>query len=99
MKMERTTTEQNNTKGFLDIKVGDTVVVCDENGHDYEEHYFRVDSIEYEKEYVNGKENPNGMRCYGVDLDCWDEETNDYNTDDYIGVVTEGNFVGFANLE
>jgi len=82
------------SKGFLDIKVGDIIIVYDEYNHDYEEHYFRVESIEYDSE--NSTEtNPKGMTCYGTDLDCWDEEREDYDTDDYIGVVTEGNFVGF----
>ena len=74
-------------RGFLDILIGDVVVVCDEYSHDYEEHYFKVTSIEYEEEFIN-EDNPEGMRCYGEDLDC--------DTDDYIGVVTEGNFINIV---
>lgn len=88
----------NLDKGFLDIKVGDTVVVYDEYSHDYEEHYFKVESIEYDKENAT-ETNPDGMMCYGTDLDCWNEEINDYDTDDYIGVVTEGNFVCFKKTK
>ena len=83
-------------RSFLDIQVGDIVIVYDEYGHDCEQHYFKVESIEYDKEYINGEVNPKGMRCYGIDLDCWDEEFQEYDTDDYIGVVTEGNFCGFV---
>lgn len=85
------------SKGFLDIEVGDIVIVCDEYSHDYEEHYFKVESIEYEHGCINGELNPRGMRCYGIDLDHWNEEIGGYDTNDYIGVVTEGNFVGFKN--
>ena len=35
-------------KGFLDIKVGDKVIVFDEYSHDYEEHILEVNSIEYD---------------------------------------------------
>ena len=70
---------------FKDIKVGDIVVVYDEYSHDYNEHILKVNSIEYEKEYVT-EYNPNGMICYGIDLE---EEWGD----DYITVVTESNFV------
>jgi len=82
-------------KGFQDIKVGDIVVVWDEYGHDYDEHYLKVEEIEYDNEYINGEANPKGMRCYGTDLDLWDEEAQDYIGDEYITVVTEGNFVRF----
>ena len=33
------------------------------------------------------------MRFYGIDLSLWDREIQDYINDDYISVVTEGNFV------
>lgn len=85
-------------KGFLDIEVGDIVIVYDEYSHDYDEHYFKVEHIEYDDEYINGEYNPKGMRCYGIDLDYWDEEEQDFIGDDYIGVVTEGNFVGFKTI-
>lgn len=32
------------------------------------------------------------MRCYGTNLDYWNEEEQDYDGEDYITVVTEGNF-------
>ena len=78
---------------FKDIKVGDIVIVYNEYSHDYEEHKIKIDSIEYSKEYINKKYNPKGMRFYGIDLSLWDSEIQDYINDDYISVVTEGNFV------
>ena len=75
-------------KNFLDIKVGDKVVVWDEYSHDYAEHILKVDSIEYEKEWIT-ETNPKGMHCYGTDLE--EEEWGD----DYITHVTESNFVKF----
>lgn len=76
-------------KGFLDIKVGDVVIAYDENtSHDYLEHIIKITSIEYEKDYVT-ETNPNGMHCYGDDLE--EEEWGD----DYLTHVNEVNFVGF----
>ena len=80
-------------KTFKDIKVGDIVIVYNEYSHDYEEHKIKIDSIEYSKEYINKKYNPKGMRFYGIYLSLWDREIQDYINDDYISVVTEGNFV------
>ena len=80
-------------KTFKDIKVGDIVIVYNEYSHDYEEHKIKIDSIEYNKEYINKKYNPKGMRFYGIDLSLWDREIQDYINDDYISVVTEENFV------
>ena len=80
-------------KTFKDIKVGDIVIVYNEYSHDYEEHKIKIDSIEYSKEYINKKYNPKGIRFYGIDLSLWDKEIQDYINDDYISVVTEGNFV------
>ena len=74
---------------FRDIKVGDIVIVYDEYSHDYNEHIIKVDSIEYDKENVT-ENNPDGMTCYGTDLE--EEEWGD----DYITVVTVGNFVSIA---
>ena len=74
---------------FKDIKVGDIVIVYDEYSHDYNEHIIKVDSIEYDKENVT-ENNPDGMICYGTDLE--EEEWGD----DYITVVTVGNFVSIA---
>jgi hypothetical protein len=72
-------------KNFLDIKVGDKVIVCDEYSHDYVEHILKVDSIEYDKDFIT-ETNPKGMHCFGTDLqeDEWG--------DDYITQVHEGNF-------
>jgi hypothetical protein len=70
---------------FLDIQVGDKVIVYDEYSHDYCEHILRVDVIEWDKEYIT-ETNPQGMHCYGTDLE--EEEWGD----DYITQVTEGNF-------
>lgn len=75
-------------KGFLDIKVGDKVIVFDEYSHDYAEHILEVGSIEYDSEWAT-ETNPKGMHCYGTDLE--EEEWGD----DYITQVHEGNFVGF----
>lgn len=73
---------------FKDIKVGDIVIVYDEYAHNYNEHIIEVESIEYDKENVT-EDNPDGMICYGTDLE---EEWGD----DYITVVTIGNFVSIA---
>jgi 3,4-dihydroxy-2-butanone 4-phosphate synthase len=73
---------------FKDIKVGDVVVVYDEYSHDYNEHIIKVETIEYDKENVT-EDNPDGMICYGIDLE---EEWGD----DYITVVTIGNFVSIV---
>lgn len=77
-------------KNFLDISVGDIVIVYDEYSHDYEAHILQVDSVEYDKEYTT-ETNPRGMICYGTDLE--EEEWGD----DYIRQVTEGNFCRFAS--
>lgn len=76
-------------KGFLDIKVGDKVIVFDEYSHDYAEHILEVNSIEYDSEWAT-ETNPKGMHCYGTDLE--EEEWGD----DYVTQVHEGNFCGFA---
>ena len=73
-------------KTFKDIKVGDIVIACDEYSHDYNEHVIQIGSIEYDAEYAT-ENNPDGMICYGTDLD--EEEWGD----DYITFVHEGNFV------
>ena len=81
-------------KDFLDIKIGDKVVVYDEYRHDYDEHCIQVETIEYDECHVTDT-NPQGMICYGKDLDWWDEELQDYEGDDYITNVTESNFIRF----
>lgn len=72
-------------KKFLDIQVGDKVIVWDEYSHDYNEHILKVDSIEYHEDWIT-ETNPKGMHCFGTDLqeDEWG--------DDYITQVHEGNF-------
>lgn len=72
-------------KKFLDIEVGDKVIVWDEYSHDYVEHILKVDSIEYHEDFIT-ETNPKGMHCFGTDLqeDEWG--------DDYITQVHEGNF-------
>ena len=72
-------------KKFLDIKVGDKVIVWDEYSHDYNEHILQVDSIEYHEDWIT-ETNPKGMHCFGTDLQ--EEEWGD----DYITQVNEGNF-------
>ena len=74
---------------FKDIKVGDVVIVYDEYSHDYNEHIIKVKTIKYDKENVT-EDNPDGKICYGTDLE--EEEWGD----DYITVVTIGNFVSIA---
>lgn len=74
---------------FKDIKVGDIVVAYDEYSHDYNEHLIKIDSIEYDKEYVT-ETNSSGMICYGTDLE--EEEWGD----DYITFIHEGNFVSIV---
>lgn len=74
-------------KDFLDIKIGDKVVVYDEYKHDYDEHCIQIESIEYDECNITNT-NPQGMICYGKDLDWWD---------DYITNVTESNFIRFEN--
>ena len=76
-------------KGFLDIKVGDNVIVFDEYSHDYTEHILEVTGIEYDSEFAT-ETNSKGMHCYGTDLE--EEEWGD----DYITQVHEGNFCRFA---
>lgn len=75
-----------NEENFIDIKVGDIVIVYDDVSHDYVEHKLRIDSIEYNDENKT-KSNPKGMICYGTDLD------EEYFGDDYISIVTENNFI------
>ena len=72
-------------KNFLNIKVGDKVIVHDEYSHDYVEHIIRVESIEYHEDWIT-ETNPKGMHCFGTDL-----QEDEYG-DDYITQVYEGNF-------
>lgn len=74
-------------KNFTDIKVGDRVICYDEYGHDYIEHELVITGIEYDKEYATDT-NPNGMICYGDDVD---KEEFGY---EHLTVVTESNFCG-----
>ena len=73
-------------KEFLDIKIGDEVIVFDEYSHDYVKHVIKVESIEYEKDYITDT-NPKGMHCFGTDL-----QENEWG-DDYITQIHEGNFI------
>ena len=78
-------------KNFKDIKVGDIVIVYDENSsHDYLEHIIKVTSIEYDEDFKT-KTNPVGMHCYGDDLE--EEEWGD----DYLTHVNEANFICIAS--
>lgn len=75
---------------IYDVKEGDIVICCDEYSHDYIEHEFRVTSIEEDEDYAT-EEDPKGIRLYGEDLDD--------DSDEYIGVVHIGNFLGIKNWE
>ena len=72
-------------KNFLNIKVGDKVIVRDEYSHDYTEHILKVDEIEYDEDFIT-ETNPRGMHCFGTDT-----QENEWG-DDYITQVHEGNF-------
>ena len=72
-------------KNFLDIKIGDKVIVYDECSHDYTEHILKVDSIEYHDDWIT-ETNPKGIHCFGTDL-----QEDEYG-DDYITQIHEGNF-------
>jgi hypothetical protein len=72
-------------KKFLNIEVGNKVIVGDEYSHDYVEHILKVTEIEYDKDYIT-ETNPKGMHCFGTDL-----QEDEYG-DDYITHVHEGNF-------
>ena len=72
-------------KTFLDIKIGDKVIVFDEYAHDYVEHILIVESIEYHENWIT-ETNPKGMHCFGTDL-----QEDEYG-DDYITQIHEGNF-------
>jgi hypothetical protein len=84
--------EKTKKRGFLDVNVGDIVVIYDEYTHDLEWHEIKVEHIEYDKENAT-KTNPKGMKAYGKDLTYWNKELQDYDDNNYITVVTEGNFV------
>lgn len=85
----------NNKKTFIDILVGDKIIIFDPAQHDYEERLFVVESIEHSEENSTTT-NPYGITCYGKDLSRWDKDACDYISDDYIGVVTENYFVRFV---
>ena len=72
---------------FLNLKVGDIVVAYDDySSHDYNEHIIKIDSVERDKENATPT-NPDGITYYGTDFE--EEKWGD----DYLTVVTEGNFV------
>lgn len=79
-------------KEFLNIEIGDTVIVYD----NYCEHYLLVESIECDEDFIT-ETNPDGLHCYGKDLDYWNEELQDYEDDYYVTHILESNFVGFAD--
>ena len=71
---------------FLLLQVGDLVTAYDPHSRDCEVHRVKIESIEYDKENI-APENPEGMTCYGRDLD--EEKWGD----DYVTVVTHANFI------
>ena len=79
-----------------DVKVGDIVICHDEYSHDYEEHEFRVTSIEKDPEYATEGDSE-GIRLYGEDLSSM--EDGEYIGDEYIGNIHIGNFVTIKDWE
>jgi hypothetical protein len=73
-------------KHFLDVTVGDIVVIYDENLHDYIEHRVKIASIEENKENAT-KTNPKGRVLYGEDLTFGDDD------ELMLGTVYESNFI------
>lgn len=78
-----------NIKSFEDLNVGNVAIVYDEYSHDYILHRVLIESAEKEMGYITDT-NPFGLVYYGTDLDeeLWGDE--------YITVVTEGNFQSIA---
>ena len=74
---------------FLDIEIGDIVVVYDEYAHGFVKHILKVDSVEYHEDWIT-ETNPKGMHFFGTDLQ--EEEWGD----DYITQIHEGNFFKFV---
>ena len=81
-----------NKNEFFDLKEGDVVIVADEYSHDYVEHRVFIREIECDEDAAD-EDNPEGMICHGTDLD--EEEWGD----DYITVVTPGNFIRKSALK
>lgn len=79
-------------ENFNDIKIGNIVIAYDEYSHDYIEHRIKIESVEHDEAYIT-EENPEGIVYYGIDLDREDDD------DDFISVVTEGNFCGIEKFE
>lgn len=75
---------------FCKVNVGDICVCADEYGHDHDEHFVRVDSIEFDDEYKT-ETNKNGKVCYVSDIDFLKYGEEDCGNE--IGVMHEGNFV------
>ena len=73
---------------FLDIEIGDIVVVYDEYAHDFLTHILKVDSVEFGDDFIT-EDNPDGIHFFGTDLQ--EEEWGD----DYITQIHEGNFLRF----
>lgn len=91
--------EQFVSQKFTDVKVGDLLLAeCnpDEPGHEGCEHYFRIESIGYNTQYINEKDNPRGMYCCGTDLSFDDEAIKKLTENKCITIVTEKNFIRFA---
>ena len=80
---------------FINIKIGDRVIVFDEYSHDYTQHIILIESKEKDADFIT-KTNPEGIHFFGRDLDYWNEEEDDYEGDDYITNVDEGNFVNIV---
>lgn len=81
------------SKSFFDLKINDTIIVCDEYSGVANYHTVKINSVEDDKGYVT-ETNPTG-RIYS----CTDQEyVNDVGEfeagdNEYISIVTEGNFV------
>lgn len=73
---------------FLDIEIGDIVIVYSEYTRGLVKHILKVDSMRYDNIFIT-KTNPKGLHFFGTDLQK--EEWGD----DYITQIHEGNFLRF----
>lgn len=81
------------SKSFFDLKISDVVVVCDEYSGGANYHTVKVDSVEDDKGYIT-ETNPTGRIYFCTDQEYVNDDGEFEDGDDeYISIVTEGNFV------